>query len=51
MNLVIRKLSMLKNSINEKELNAKKTGNYLCKTDIKLKNNIYYLMNKLNLVQ
>ena len=51
MNLVIRKLVMLKNSISEKELNAKKKSYFLCTTDIELKNNIDYLINKLSLIQ
>ncbi len=51
MNLVIRKLAMLKNSISEKELKTQKKCSFLCTTDIELKNNVDYLMNKLSLIQ
>ncbi len=49
MNIVVRKLSILKQTIDKKELNAKIKGRCLCSSDIKLKNNIEYLINKLSL--
>ena len=47
MNLVVRKLSMLKNSIEEKELLSERLGNKLCSSDIKLKNNVYKILEKM----
>ncbi len=51
MNLVVRKLSMLKNTIEEKEINSKITGLAISETELKLKNNIDNLLSKLYTIQ
>lgn len=51
MKFLMRKLLILKNDIENKEAIANKFGKKVCSTDIKLKNNINDLLNKLKTIQ